>query len=427
MHTTPSARAAAAQLIFGVTEGRVPLNDQIAAGALAALAPAERARAQRLALASLRTLAQSDRMLRPFLRKEPPAYVRALLRLAVTEMLALGAPAHGVVHEAVSLTRAHGQRTEGFAGMVNAVLRRVAATDPALFAAEPPQQLPAWLRGRLMSAWGKPATQAIEAAHAQGAAVDLTPRNGDGAELAARLGGTLLPTGSVRLSGQPQISELAGFADGDWWVQDASAACAARALDARPGERILDLCAAPGGKTLQLAAAGAFVTALDLSANRMVRVTENLKRCHLAAEMVVADALNWTPDAPFDAVLLDAPCSATGTIRRHPDLPFVRDPLGLKDLFTLQASLIDRAIGMIRPGGRLVFATCSLLPDEGERQIAAALSRHAGLALDTAALSRLPGIDPAWISPDGGLRLRPDRWPDLGGMDGFFIAALRLG
>jgi 16S rRNA (cytosine967-C5)-methyltransferase len=427
MQATSSARAAAAELILGVTEGRVPLNDQIGAGALAALVPAERARAQRLALASLRTFAQSERVLKPFLRKEPPAFVRALLQLAVTEMLGHGAPAHGVVHEMVSLTRTHGRKTDGFAGMVNAVLRRVAATDPAIFAAEPPQQLPSWLRGRLMSARGKPATRAIEAAHAKGAATDLTPRDGDGAGLAARLGGRLLPTGSVRLEGQPHISELDGFAVGDWWVQDAAAACAARVLDAKPGERVLDLCAAPGGKTLQLAAAGAHVTALDLSPARMARVEENLKRCRLSADLVVADALGWVAPAHFDAVLLDAPCSATGTIRRHPDLPFVRDPSGLKELFALQASLIDRAVAMIRPGGRLVFATCSLLPDEGERQITAALTRHANLGVDGAAVARLPGIDPGWITADGGLRLRPDHWPEIGGMDGFFIACLRLG
>ena len=305
------------------------------------------------------------------------------------------------------------------------MLRKVAATPRSSWDALPPQPLPGWLRGRLMSAYGKAATMAIEAAHAKGAPLDLTPKDGNAGVLAAATGGEALPTGSVRLPARVQVSELAGFAEGAWWVQDAAAALAARALAVRPGERVLDLCAAPGGKTLQLAAAGGEVTALDISGPRMERVAENLTRCGLTARIVVADALHWEPEVPFDAVLLDAPCSATGTIRRHPDLPFVRDPASLKELAVLQASLIDRAIGFVRPGGRIVFATCSLLPEEGERQVAAALTRHPGLVLDTDAV-RLGGVDPAWIDAAGGLRLRPDYWPDRGGMDGFYIAAFRL-
>lgn len=424
MDQTDTTRAVAAKLVLGVTEARQPLNDQIAQGALAALAPADRARAQRLALTTLRSLTAADAILKPYVRKEPPAFVRALLRLATIEMLAEGAPAHAVVHEAVAITRATGRKTEGFAGMVNAVLRRVSETDPALLTGAAPQALPGWLRGRLMSAWGKPATMAMEATHARGAALDLTPRDGDSAALAARLGGVALPGGSVRLTGQPHLSELPGFATGDWWVQDAAAAFAARILAPKPGMRVLDLCCAPGGKTLQLAAAGADVTALDLSEQRMLRVVENLTRCRLSARTIVADALSWVPEAAFDALLLDAPCSATGTIRRHPDLPFVKDATGLKELFAQQSALIDRALGFLMPGGRLVYATCSLLPDEGERQVAAALARHPDLTVDRAALD-LPGIDPAWVGPEGGLRLRPDHWADLGGMDGFYIAALR--
>lgn len=417
-------RAAAARLVLGVTAGRAALADQIAGGALAHLPPAGRARAQRLALATLRRIGPADQVLKPFLRREPPAFVRAVLRLAVAEVLAEGAPAHGVVHDAVEIVRGAGRKTEGFAAMVNAVLRKATATAPETFAALPPQPLPGWLRGRLMSAWGKAATLAMERAQASGAPLDLTPRDGDAAALAARLGGLELPTGSVRLAEAGQISELPGYGEGDWWVQDAAAALPARALGVRPGERVLDLCAAPGGKTLQLAAAGAAVTALDLSAPRMDRLAENLRRCRLSARMVAADALHWQADAPFDAVLLDAPCSATGTIRRHPDLPFVRDGAGLNGLFALQSALIDRAFGFVRPGGRLVFATCSLLPDEGERQTTAALARHPDLTADHAAAA-LPGTDPAWATPEGGLRLRPDHWPERGGMDGFYLAVLR--
>lgn len=421
-----TARGTAAALVLGVTEGRLSLADQIARGALAALAPPDRARAQRLALVTLRHLGRTDALLKPFLRKPPPPEVRAVLRVAVAEVFAEGAPAHGVVSDAVGEVRAAGRRAEAFAPLVNAVLRRATETPPDRWAALPPDPLPGWLRGRLMSAWGKAATMAMEAAHARGAPLDLTPKDGDAAALAARLGAEALPTGSVRLIGPAQVSELPGYAEGDWWVQDAAAALAVKVLAPRPGECVLDLCAAPGGKTLQLAAAGARVTALDLSAERMERVRENLARCRLAAECVVADALTWEGPAGWDAVLLDAPCSATGTIRRHPDLPHVRDAAGLKDLFSLQSALIDRALTRLRPGGRLVFATCSLLPEEGERQVSAALARHPGLHADRAALA-LPGVESRWITAEGGLRLRPDDWPERGGMDGFYIACLRPG
>ncbi|WP_347311548.1 RsmB/NOP family class I SAM-dependent RNA methyltransferase [Defluviimonas sp. SAOS-178_SWC] len=420
-----TARGVAARLVTGVLEDRAPLSDQVARGALSGLAPPDRARAQRLALATLRNLGRADAVLKPFLRKSPPPFVRTILRVSVTEIFAEKAAAHGVVSEAVSLTRASGRKAEGFAGMVNAVLRRVSETPVENWAALPADPLPGWLRGRLMSAWGKAATMAMEAAQAKGAPIDLTPKDGNAAALAARLGGEALPTGSVRLHGAGQVSDLAGYAEGDWWVQDAAAALAAKVLAPRPGERVLDLCAAPGGKTLQLAAAGAEVTALDLSEARMERVRENLARCRLAAEVVVADALTWDGAGGFDAVLLDAPCSATGTIRRHPDLPYVRDPAALKEIAALQAALVDRALTRLRLGGRLVFATCSLLPEEGERQVSAALSRHPGLAVERGALD-LPGIESGWITGEGGLRLRPDYWPERGGMDGFFIACLRL-
>ncbi len=418
-----TARGAAARLVLGVTGDRVALSDQLAAGALAALAPPDRARAQRLALATLRNLTRADRVLKPYLRKNPPPQVRAILRVAVTELFAEGAAAHGVVSEAVSLTRASGHKAESFAGMVNAVLRRVSETPREEWDRHPAEELPGWLRGRLMSAYGKAATIAMEVAHAKGAPIDLTPKDGDAAPLAERVGGLALPTGSVRLAGPVQVSDLPGFETGDWWVQDAAAAMAARVLALQPGERVLDLCAAPGGKTLQLAAAGAKVTALDISDARMARLRENLTRCRLSAETVTADALEWEPSEPFDAILLDAPCSATGTIRRHPDLPHIRDASGLKDLFALQSTLLDRALGWLRPGGRLVFATCSLLPEEGERQVSAAVERHPGLTANLGALD-LRGVEPHWIAGETGLRLRPDFWPEHGGMDGFFIARL---
>ncbi|MCB2092921.1 MAG: methyltransferase [Rhodobacteraceae bacterium] len=421
-----NARAAAAALILGVADSGIPISDQITRGALAGFVPHEKARAQRLALATLRNLGRADTVLKPFLRKPPPPLVRAILRLAVVEMMAEAAAPHGVVNAAVDLVRAGGAKSAGFAGMVNAVLRRVAETPAQQWASLPPETLPGWLRGRLMSAWGKAAVQAMEAAHAAGAPLDLTPRRGDSAGLAAHLGGAALPTGSIRLINAGQVSELSGYDAGDWWVQDAGAALAARVLAARPGEQVLDLCAAPGGKTLQLASAGTDVTALDQSAARMARLRENLKRCRLTARTVVADALTWQTDQRFNAILLDAPCSATGTIRRHPDLPHCRDPAALKALAALQSALIDKALTLLQPGGRLVYCTCSLLPDEGERQVSAALARHAGLAADAESL-RLPGVEDHWISTENALRTRPDHWSEIGGIDGFFIACLGFG
>ena len=231
-----------------------------------------------------------------------------------------------------------------------------------------------------------------------------------------------MPTGSVRLVDAGQVSALPGFNTGDWWVQDAAAAIPARILNAQKGEAVLDLCAAPGGKTMQLAASGATVTAIDISKGRMERVSQNLIRTGLSAEVEVADVFDVI--GQYDAILLDAPCSATGTIRRHPDLPFAKDGSEFGMLMDLQARMIDHALTLLKPGGRLVFCTCSLLPDEGEVQVEEALERHPGLSVDRAALEQ-PGIDPAWVAEEGGLRLRPDLWAELGHMDGFYVACLR--
>lgn len=404
-----TARAAALSLLRAVMEDRQSLAEAEPA-ILAALDPADHARAARLARATLRRVEPCDRVLSPRLRKLPPPAIRSLLRLALTE-LSLGAPPHGVVNAAVGLARAD-RRTAPFAGLVNAVLRNLPPGDP--LAGQPVQKLPQWLRQPLVHAWGRPAVTAIEALQADEPPVDLTPRTG----ATLRPAGQPLPTGSLRLTDPGRISALPGYAEGQFWVQDAAAALAVRLLGPRPGQTVLDLCAAPGGKTLQLADAGADVTALDISAPRLTRLSENLARTGLTARIVTADALDWQPESPFDAILLDAPCSATGTTRRHPDLPFLRDGSEIAGLAALQARLLDRALGWLKPGGRLVFATCSLLPAEGEDQRDAALARHPGLRVDPL----LPqGVDPAWSSPGGGLRLRPDLWADRGGMDGFFL------
>ncbi len=415
----PTARLTALSLLDRIMgEGRL-MSDLIAGGALDALDPAERARAQRLATDTLRSVERADRIIGRFLRKPPPLTVRNILRLGTVE-LCHGGEAHGVVNEMVGLLAEH-RRYARMKGLVNAVLRQVAEDGPRRWNDLRIPRLPNWLRDPLVQAWGKGAVSAMEAAHFTGAPLDLTAK-GDPAALARATGGVCLPTGTVRLGDPGQISALPGYADGTWWVQDAAAAIPVRVLAPQPGETALDLCAAPGGKTLQLAAAGARVTALDLSERRMARVTENLARTGLEATCVIGDALAQT--GQYDAVLLDAPCSATGTLRRHPDLPFAKDGAEFGALIEMQARMLDHALTLLRPGGRLLYCTCSLLPDEGEVQVAEALARHAGLRTDPAALD-LPGIDSAWITAEGGLRLRPDYWADRGGMDGFYIALLR--
>lgn len=418
-----SARRAALELILAVRRDQRLLAEALDGedSPLEGLSPSDRARAQRLATDALRHGARIDAALSPYLRKAPHIRLRMLLWLATTELCVDRAAAHGVVNSAVALARAH-PKTGHLAGMTNAVLRRVAEEVVPAWDALKPSRLPKWLRSPLVKAYGPPAVAAIEAGIAKPPPLDLTAKDSDTAALAEKMDGLVLPTGSVRLMTPGQVSALPGYDSGDWWVQDAAAAMPAKILNPRPGETALDLCAAPGGKTLQMAAAGAKVTAVDVSAHRMARLEENLTRCRLDAQTVVADGLTWDPDLRFDAILLDAPCTATGTLRRHPDLPWAKTGAETAPLATLQAQLLDRALGWLAPQGRLVFCTCSLLPEEGEAQIAAALGRHPGLTatkLDPAAL----GLPESSESPHG-LRLRPDYWAETGGMDGFYIACL---
>ena len=238
-----------------------------------------------------------------------------------------------------------------------------------------------------------------------------------------RLGAMLLPTGSLRLRDVHDVTALDGFTDSVWWVQDAAAALPARLLGDVAGKRVFDLCAAPGGKTLQLAAAGADVVAVDISAPRLERVTENLTRTQLKAEIVVADVLRWTPTEKADAVLLDAPCSATGTIRRHPDIPWTKSETDIAALVELQKRMIDHALTLLKPGGVLVYCTCSLQAEEGEGQIAAALARHAGLARIPVGAGDIGDLKEA-VNRHGDLRTLPSMLADIGGMDGFFAARL---
>jgi len=419
-HATSGARARAVHLLDQVIGERRLISDLLSEGALDALDPADRARAHRLANDTLRGLERADRLLKRHLRKPPPLHAFNVLRLATVE-LCEGGDAHGVVNEAVAIIGAH-PRYGNLKGLINAVLRKIADEGPKTWNDLRLPRLRKWLRDPLLEAYGGPVVQAIEAAHFNAAPLDLTARD-DPSGVAAMTGGELLPTGSVRLNRNAQVSALPGYDNGSWWVQDAAAAIAVRLLAPQPGETVLDLCAAPGGKTMQLAAAGAVVTAVDISEKRLRRVRENLDRAGLKADCMVQDVLAHH-GGPYDAILLDAPCSATGTIRRHPDLPHARDGAGIEGLITLQAGMLDHAIGLLRPGGKLVFCTCSLLPDEGECQIEDVLDRHEGLEVVPVPADRL-GVDPGWITAEGGLRLRPDYWPERGGMDGFFMACLR--
>ncbi|SLN60805.1 Ribosomal RNA small subunit methyltransferase B [Falsiruegeria litorea R37] len=412
-----SARRSAIYLLDQVLGEQRLLAECLSAGALDKLAPEDRARAQRLAVETLRGLERADRLLQKHLQKKPPLSVHNALRVGTVE-LCQGEAAHGVVNSMVDIV-SRNRRYGRLKGLVNAVLRKIAAEGPEAWPALRAPRLPKWLRSPLAQAWGNEAMLQIELAHLASAPLDLTLKPGVDP---AALGGEVLPTGSVRLHDAKQVSTLPGFDAGDWWVQDAAAALPVKVLDPQEGEEILDLCAAPGGKTMQMAAAGAKVTALDISANRMERVQENLTRTGLQATLITGDALEH--QGTYDAILLDAPCSATGTIRRHPDLPHAKDGSQFGELIELQARMLAHAWGLLKPGGRLIFCTCSLLPDEGEVQVEEALEMFPDMEVDRTALDRA-GINADWRSEEGGLRLRPDYWADRGGMDGFYVACLR--
>ncbi|MXP62975.1 rRNA cytosine-C5-methylase [Roseomonas sp. M0104] len=383
--------------------------------ALDSLPPAEardRAAAHRIAAAVLRRLGSLDAVLEPLLRREPPPEVRQALRIGAAELLLLETPPHAAVASAVDLV------PRPFAGLVNAVLRRVAAQGPAALEELDGERLdtPGWLWSAWHAAYG-PAVRAIARAHRVPAPLDLSLLPGT----APPAGAERLPTGTARLPAGTRITELPEFAAGQAWAQDAAAALPARLLAAVPGMAVADLCAAPGGKTAQLAATGARVVAVERDGNRMGRLRENLLRLKLEAELVQADAAAWNPGTRFDAVLLDAPCSATGTIRRHPDVPHLKRPGDIPTLAGLQRRLLENAARLLAPGGRLVFATCSLQREEGEAQAMAGIP---GLVPDPVRPEEVPGLEAA-LSPEGWLRTRPDLWAEQGGMDGFFMARFR--
>ncbi len=377
---------------------------------------AEAARAARLAATTLRHVGAVDELLKPYTKRKPQIAIHNILRLGAVELLVNGEDAHGVINDLVGLSKTN-QYTRKASGMINAVLRKVATEGPEVWAKAPPQRLPPWIDKALRKRIGADGIRAIEAAQAKIPPIDLTPR---------KAGFTLensevLPNGSLRLHNHPQVSALPGFDEGAFWVQDAAATLPVRLLGDVKGKTVLDVCAAPGGKTMQLAAMGADVTALDISGPRMRRVTENLKRTGLTATLVTNDAFQHA--GQYDAILLDAPCTATGTMRRHPDLPFIKNGDEVEPLTKLQMQLLDHALTLLKPGGTLVYCTCSLLPVEGEFQIKAALKRHPNLKVIPADPTTLGG-DADWASPEGGLRILPSHWADKGGLDGFYMAAL---
>ncbi|MEJ0015130.1 MAG: transcription antitermination factor NusB [Acetobacteraceae bacterium] len=404
-------REAAFDLLAAVMDLHRPLD--AALDALPALAPRDRAAAHRLAATVLRRAGTLDAVLEPFLRKPPPEPVRQVLRLGAAGLLLLETPRHAAVATAVALARSRG--LAAFTGLVNAVLRRVAEAGPAALAAldSPRLDTPPWL----WASWGDDARE-IALAHQVEAPLDLTLKPGQ----SPPAGAAVLPTGSVRFPPGTRVADIPGFEQGLLWVQDAAAALPARLVAARPGERVADLCAAPGGKTAQLAATGASVVAVERDAARLDRLRGNLRRWGLAADLVQQDATVWSPAERFDAVLLDAPCSATGTIRRHPDVPYVKRPQDVRSLADAQDRLLDAASAMLRPGGRLVYSVCSLQPEEAMPRVTAAMARH-GLRHDKFSPAELSDL-PEALTPDGFLRTLPSMWAAQGGMDGFFAARL---
>lgn len=428
-----TTRRIAAEILENVLRRRRPLDEQLDGSevhpGLAALDERDRALVRMLAATVLRRLGSLRYLLKLYMASGVPAEaprVETALLLGAAQILWLDVPNHAAVDVAVRLVQ-RDRRAARFPGLVNAVLRRVTreGEDDLRAAAAQPLDTPDWLFRRWTAHYGAEQASAMAQTQRQQPALDLTTKR-DPAEWAARLRGIVLPTGSVRAVASGPVARLPGFAEGEWWVQDAAAALPARLFGSVNGLRIVDMCAAPGGKTAQLALAGARVTAVDRSQQRLARLHDNLARLGLQAETVATDATQWEAE-PFDAVLLDAPCLATGAIRRHPDIAWLKRESDLPSIVDVQRRLLDRAVALTRPGGLLVYCTCSLEPEEGEQQIAGLLARDPRVrrkrlqADDVAGLAEL-------VTPEGDLRTLPCHLPAeeprLGGLDGFYAARL---
>jgi len=388
----------------------------------------DRAFLQALVLTALRHHGEIEGALAAFMTKPLPRKsgpTRHILAIAAAQLVFLDTPAHAAIDQAVRLARLNRDATH-FSGVINAVLRKVAGQGrQGLETPHPPSvNTPRWLFDSWSRSYGAANAVAVATAHMHEPALDITVKS-DPESWATRLGGVVLPTDSIRLpEARGSIESLPGYDEGAWWVQDAAAALPARLFGELAGKSVLDLCAAPGGKTMQLAARGARVTAVDPSPSRLARLRENLERTGLEAEVVVEDALQFTVPFAFDAVLLDAPCSATGTIRRHPDLPYLKTTAQIAALARLQAQLLDRAATLVRPGGILVFCTCSLEPAEGEEQLARFLRDHGDFEFVPLKPGEA-GIEAQLIGAGGVLRTLPfQRLGPAAGLDGFFAARL---
>jgi 16S rRNA (cytosine967-C5)-methyltransferase len=385
----------------------------------------DRAFARLLLSTTLRRLGQIDALIGQCLEHPLPvkaATAQDILRLGVAQLVFLDVPAHAAVDTAVTMAGDAGLTAHR--KLVNAVLRRLSREGKILAADQDAARLntPAWLWEAWQSAFGEDCSHAIAQAHLREAPLDITTKD-DSAGWAERLEAVRLPTGTLRRQAGGAIPDLAGYAEGAWWVQDAAAALPARLLGTAPGQTVADLCAAPGGKTAQLAATGAMVIAIDRSAKRLERLTANLTRLGLSAEIVAADAANWRPPAPLDAVLLDAPCSATGTLRRHPDVAWLKQPADLAKLTVTQDRLLAAALDLLKPGGQLVYCTCSLQPEEGPYRIAALLASGAAARRHPIAAAEVGNLEEL-LTPEGDLRCLPCHLADLGGMDGFYACRL---
>ena len=440
-----AARRAAASILSRIIEHRIPLDplvdERSGATQFRALPDIDRNLVRAILGTALRRRGEIDAAIEHCLDRplaEGSSALSALLHVGAAQILYLNVPDHAAVSLAVSAAMAD-KKTRQARALVNSVLRRIARERDTILKIDNPGRCntPDWLFQRWSAFYGQETAGKIATAHLAIPPLDMTPRGSDPANVAAlatELGGTVLPTGSIRLQSPGRVTALPGFEAGSWWVQDAAAAMPARLLSQMAGKSVADLCAAPGGKTAQLAAAGACVTAVDISKNRLARLVRNLARLGLDAQTVTADLLTWTPDVPFDAILLDPPCSATGTIRRHPDIAWLKTPGDIATLADLQGCLLDRAVTWLRPGGQLLYCTCSLEKAEGEDQIASLLARHGEMERDPIAPHEVAGLTHC-LTLEGELRTLPcttfqassaaGSISAMAGMDGFFIARLR--
>jgi 16S rRNA (cytosine967-C5)-methyltransferase len=429
-----AARRIAADILDGVLHKRRTLDDQLeGAGAhpgLKTLSDRDRALMRRLVATILRRLGTLGHVLSRLLDRGIPTdapRAQSALLIGAAQILWMDVPDHAAVDLSVRLVQSD-RRAAKYAGLVNAVLRRCAREGQPLIDEVKAQTLdvPPWLMARWVAHYGDATAKDIAEALSHEPSLDLTVKS-DAAQWATRLHGEVLPTGTVRTLLQGSVTMLPGFAEGQWWVQDAAAALPVRLFGDVAGKAIADLCAAPGGKTAQLVQAGATVTALDRSPNRVARLRDNFTRLGLEARMVVADATEWQTGERFDGVLVDAPCASTGTIRRHPDVAWLRQELDIGALMALQQRLLQKAVALLKPGGTLVYCTCSLEPEEGEQAIVALLSAEPGMRRAPVEAGEVAGLAEI-LTPDGDLRTLPCHLPHadprLGGLDGFYAARL---